>query len=655
MKKKLMMVTLLLAGLSMGACVDDKESASVTAVRDAKTEQLESVAAMNSAAAEAKQAIAAAEAALKLAEAQAKQAAADLKNAEAEYQKKQTELNALKNEAQSIENQKKQAELEAQLAQLEVDKKRIEKEMAQIKADMEKAQVEAQAALLRAEAAMKEAEQQLLDYEKQLADAKTQAEKDRIEAERNELEQLAYTYSYAVETLNQYKTQYNNAKVYVVSLEYDLASTKEAKEQLIVQRTNEITQLQMEIDALKKYANYTDDLPALELKVRTLSAEKNRLSDIRNAAWNEYDNYSVNTEASDALQEKVEKDPLYNLMNGLLVDENGEYYYRSDGSQIGTHYDVVSRLQSIQDRDLLRYSYEDGDYHFQTSIRDFLGDSLYVEIEREADLRQFELDIEWLITYFKTNLEQATKDATAYQRAYNGAATEGDYGVNVDDGNGNLIPSTKPCKSMVDSTAYLKTKYDAAAEADKAALRVAYEAQLVREQDCKRNLDAAITEKADAQLELDCFNKEVDIIRNFDSYNAALQAKITARNEQVVKDYAEKVELWMDYAKKYVDWYIAYKEWDVVSDILYGYYVQGDYVQGAASIAADIQAKEEQIAQKKADIEDISNIQDKEQMVEFYKGYLDIMSQLIAIQEINVQNAKADLEAAMAKYAATEE
>ena len=76
MKKKLMMVTLLLAGLTMGACVDDKESASVTAVRDAKTEQLESVAAMNSAAAEAKQAIAAAEAALKLAKAQAEQAAA---------------------------------------------------------------------------------------------------------------------------------------------------------------------------------------------------------------------------------------------------------------------------------------------------------------------------------------------------------------------------------------------------------------------------------------------------------------------------------------------------------------------------------------------------------------------------------------------------
>ncbi len=638
MKKKLMMVTLLLAGLSMGACVDDKESASVTAVRDAKTEQLESVAAMNSAAAEAKKAIAAAEAALTLAEAQAKQAAADLKNADAEYQKKQTELNALKNEAQTIENQKKQAELEAQLAQLEVDKKRIEKEMAQIKADMEKAQVEAQAALLRAEAAMKDAEQQLLNYEKQLADAKTQAEKDRIEAERNELEQLAYTYSYAVEILNQYKTNFNGTKSYLVYLENDLANTKEAKERLIAQYTNEITLLQMEIDALKKYANYTDDLPALQLQVTTLNAEKNRLRDIYNAATLAHNNYVVNTEASDALMAKVQKDPLYNLKNWALVDENGEYYYRSDGSQISTHWEVVSLLQFNQGFDGLLYSYEDGDYNYQA----YIGDSLYVEIEREGDLRQFELGIEWFLNNYKTNLENATKSVTKLQRLYNGAATEADW----EDGGS----ATKTCANMVDSTLILKAAYDKAAEADKATAKSAYETQLAKEQQCKQDLDAAINQQADAQLESDCFNKEVDIIRNFDTYNAALQAKIKARNEQVVKEYAEKVTLWMDSTKKYIEYSIAYDEWDVVSDILYGY-----YAQGANSIAAAIKAKEEQIAQKKADIDDISEIQDKEQMVEFYKGYLDIMSQLIAIQEINVQNAKADLEAAMAKYAATEE
>ena len=44
MKKKLMMVAVLLGALSLGACVDNDESASVTAVRNAKAEQLKGLA-----------------------------------------------------------------------------------------------------------------------------------------------------------------------------------------------------------------------------------------------------------------------------------------------------------------------------------------------------------------------------------------------------------------------------------------------------------------------------------------------------------------------------------------------------------------------------------------------------------------------------------
>ena len=46
MKKKLMMVAVLLGALSLGACVDNDESASVTAVRNAKAEQLKGLAAL---------------------------------------------------------------------------------------------------------------------------------------------------------------------------------------------------------------------------------------------------------------------------------------------------------------------------------------------------------------------------------------------------------------------------------------------------------------------------------------------------------------------------------------------------------------------------------------------------------------------------------
>jgi len=46
MKKKLMMVAVLLGALSLGACVDNDESTSVEAVRNAKAEQLKGAAAL---------------------------------------------------------------------------------------------------------------------------------------------------------------------------------------------------------------------------------------------------------------------------------------------------------------------------------------------------------------------------------------------------------------------------------------------------------------------------------------------------------------------------------------------------------------------------------------------------------------------------------
>ncbi|MFK2373459.1 hypothetical protein ACIXNP_19155 [Bacteroides fragilis] len=72
-----MMVAVLLGALSLGACVDNNESASVEAVRNAKAEQLKGLAALANAQAEATKITAEAEAALK--------------NAQAEYQKEMTE------------------------------------------------------------------------------------------------------------------------------------------------------------------------------------------------------------------------------------------------------------------------------------------------------------------------------------------------------------------------------------------------------------------------------------------------------------------------------------------------------------------------------------------------------------------------------------
>lgn len=435
------------------------------------------------------------------------------------------------------------------------------------------------------------------------------------------------------------KQQVNLVKASVVMSENSLVSLKDAKEVLIAQRTNEIAQLQIEIDALKKYANYTENLDSLKLQVATLNAERNRTYDIYRAALYAYNASTPNLEVSTKLQQDVDNDVLRQYKNYSLVDENGEYYKKHDNSIVWTH-GFASYISLISTgTDSYIYTYEEEDY----TVRSFLGDSLYIDFEIAEDLRQFELDIEWYLDFYKSNLENATKNVTKYQRAYNGKAIEDDY-----ENNG----STRACRNMVDSTAVLKSVYDKAADADKAAARAKYEAQLAKEQTCKTNLDNALIAQADAQLESDCFNKEVDIIRNFDTYNAALQAKIKARNEQVVKEYAEKVALFMDYAPKRIAWLIAYDEWDAARTILND---RSNGLNGASSIAQQIKDKEAEIAQKKAEIEDISAIESAEQYLDLVKGYLDLMNQLVAIQEINVQNAKADLEAAMAKYATAEE
>ena len=664
MKKKLMMVTLLLAGLTMGACVDDKESASVTAVRDAKTEQLESVATMNAAAAEAKQAMAAAEAALKLAKAQAQQAAAELEKANAEYERKQAELQELKNQQESIDNQRKQAQIEQELLDIEQRKKGYEQQMAKIKADMEKAEIEAQTALINAQAQLNNAKKSLLDYEKILASAKTDAERRRIQAERDHLKNLANDYSNAVTALNIARTTLNTTKRNLVNAETGLTTLKENKEAEIAKKTNQIAQKQIQIDAYKKYTNYAEDIDALRLEYTKLESAYNAAWDNYQYASNAYYSYpTVNTDAIDELENKVYDDVLYNLAyNNSLVDENGHLYVMSDATLYSVPFAVTSlNLLNVlnpslwQQKDDLIYTFEseDGEYSYSSYWED-LGDSLYIDIEINEDLRQFELAIESVLATNKQNYENATKTVTTLQRLYNGAPTEADY---VPGGS-----ATKACRNMVDSTAFLKSEYDKAAAAQKAAAKTKYETQLAAEQTCKRTLDAALLVQADAKLEQDCFDKVVDVIRNFDKYNTALQEKIKARNEQSLKDYSEKVDLWMEYRAKDYARSVAYADYDAVYAIYQNTFeydpVTDTWVKvqdGAAAIASAIETLENEIKGLKEDIADVDAIESQEEYIEQLKAQIEVEEQKVKVAEINANNAKTALEEALAKYATAEE
>ena len=139
MKKKFIAVYALIGVLALGSttltsCVDDNESASVTAVRDAKAAQLNALAALKNAQAEAEKITAEAEAAYKAAE---------------------TRWQEIQNELKDLELQKEKATLET---------------------DLQTAQLNAEAALMTAQKFMEEAKAQLI----QALDRVDEANKARI-------------------------------------------------------------------------------------------------------------------------------------------------------------------------------------------------------------------------------------------------------------------------------------------------------------------------------------------------------------------------------------------------------------------------------------------------------------------------------------------
>ena len=121
-----MMVAVLLGALSLGACVDDNESQSVTNIRDAKAEQMRALANLYNAQAEAEATAAAAEAQLTAAKAAYKQALADAAAADAAMKE---ELLRQAQEKFALEIQAIEADYAQQVAYFNMLKAKYEKNM----------------------------------------------------------------------------------------------------------------------------------------------------------------------------------------------------------------------------------------------------------------------------------------------------------------------------------------------------------------------------------------------------------------------------------------------------------------------------------------------------------------------------------------------
>lgn len=186
-----MMVAVLLGALSLGACVDDNESASVTNIRDAKAEQLRSLATLNEAKAEAELIRANAEAALKNAKAAYEQAQAD--NEQFELQKAQEEY------AIAIENIRLQYQLD----------------------------------LLRLQKKIQEAQNELDD------------------AEYSRITELFGTYFYELDVLTGYQEDLVKEQAKLARLEAGITTAEKENAETILQQQQLIDQYNAEIEVLK--------------------------------------------------------------------------------------------------------------------------------------------------------------------------------------------------------------------------------------------------------------------------------------------------------------------------------------------------------------------------------------------------------------------
>lgn len=652
MKKKFMMVTLLLGTLMLGACVDDNETASVSAVREATAKQLKSVAAMNRAEAEATKALADAEVALMQAKAAAEKANAELDKAKAEMKLKQAELIELKKESQSITNQEAQARLEEDLARLEKAQLEAQQSLAQIAADMQAAEINAQAAMLVAQKELLQAQQALLDSEADLAEAKTEAEREAILAQQKALKDLAQKYSTAVNDLLEAKSDYNRALNWLISLENDLVTAQQTQEQAIIDNNNTIAKLEAQIAAYKQYANYTEDLQALKNKKSELEIQQELLHDGYFAARMAFNSTTRDlTESSELTDSLKYKDKFSTFARRAY--SHGNY---SNGDESITVDDAIwrilnnnggSSLQASEIRSTTKvYQFDAPELNWSASTG--MGDSIYIQtFPIMPDFRgEAELAVEDAEATYKALIKSNQDAQERLEKWYNGAATEADY---VDGGS-----ATKSVRNLVDSTAYLKAKYEAETdETLKADYRTKYETVLDLETSTKSDIETAIANIEENQKNLDNLLDQWDMLKNYATYQEELQKAMDKRNEKQVEEYAEMVAAWYDMMEKDVAWQVVNYEIDAIDKVLNPDSWRG--VEGAESIDSLISNLEDQIASLKAANEDYSTIESKEEAIAMQEDRVAAYEAVVKAREIAVAQTKADLDAALAKSEGAEE
>ena len=260
MQHKSLFVALLVGSVALASCMKNEESPSATEARNARTQEVQSQAALNEAQAQA---------ALISANAEATAAAAQATIAAAEAKLKEAEA--------------KKVEAEAQIAAAEA--KRVEAEAAKLEADAKL--VEAQAKKVEAEAKVAEAEAALKEIEAQLKQVEVQEEQERLkilqEELKQEIERTKEAVANAEAAIAEAQARIAQANAAIAQAEAAIAQAAADKQQALNDLEN--FKAQAEQDALNNANNL---LLAEQALAATLANQDAQLRNDILQAWNQY-------------------------------------------------------------------------------------------------------------------------------------------------------------------------------------------------------------------------------------------------------------------------------------------------------------------------------------------------------------------------------
>lgn len=631
MKKRLMMVAVLLGALTLGACVDDNESQSVTDVRNAKAEQLKSIAAMNNAEAQAKVTLANADAALKAAEAAQKKALADKAAAEAKI----AELQAKMAEASY------DAELAAQLAKAEAAKKEAEYQLAVSQANIDRLVVTLKTDLAVLQNQLLQAQLDLKDKEGVVADAQLKEMKD-----------LANRYATVLSAYALKSQDAINKRADITAYEAELKDWEVLKASDISAKKFSISIFEKQIAALKEYSNYAENVNELKLKLEDAKSTLNVAKDKYVALSSAFTGIDIaalkNTKNVPALKTAVEENLLYLMLRGSNTYIQGVYF----GNNVpGTAYwsgDVI----------------EKGDFEYSITANDFLTVELKYKDARELKLK---VDARIAVIDVKGQKDAIGKANVGLQAVYDAA-----------------VKATATAKAAYDAApadAAKKTAYETALGTEKRAESALNNAKdnLADSEDAVAELNAAYTLVTDTKkgdelmVAVNAYGKAITAV--YTEVSGAYFAKMEAG---AVKDDAQiafntmsamvygrntgshyTINLWDLYTGNItvpilgdnVDWLWsnAGADYNVLVNTYIQFYASADSdIMGSATIDSEIKRLEKAIEDAQVAIEELKNTTDQEQLIVRTKAEADgLQAQADALQ-VKVTALKVRLDAAIA-------